>query len=38
MMTGETIIPEIGRLQEEGGMLQGVMARQDERRVVALRG
>jgi hypothetical protein len=37
MVTDVTIISEIGRLQEEAGMVPGVMARQDQRRVVALR-
>jgi hypothetical protein len=36
MVTDVTIISERGRLQEEAGMVQGVMARPDKRRVVAL--
>jgi hypothetical protein len=37
-VTDVTIISEIGRLKEEAGMVQDIMARQDKRRVVALRG
>jgi hypothetical protein len=36
-VTDVTIISEIGRVKEEAGMVQGVMARQDKRRLVALR-
>jgi len=38
IVTDETIISETGPLKEEAGMVQGVMARPDTRRVVALRG
>jgi hypothetical protein len=38
MVTDITIISEIGRWKEGAGRGQGVMARQDKRRVVALRG
>jgi hypothetical protein len=38
LVTDVTIISEIGPLQEEAALVQGVAARQDKRRVVALRG
>ena len=38
MVTDVTFISEIGRWQEEAGMVQGGVARQDKRLVVALRG
>jgi hypothetical protein len=37
-VTDVTIISEIGPWKEEAGMVQGVMAKLDKRRVVALRG
>lgn len=33
MVTGYTIISEMGPLKEEAGMVQGLVARQDKRRV-----
>jgi hypothetical protein len=38
MVTDVTIISETGPLKEEAGMVQGVVARPEKRRVVALKG